>query len=283
MVLSGGVLAQVARGGERQAGEVCSLAIPALYSVWEEHTGSTGARRAVLDVTGVLLQAGCVVGIRLDKEEWMDKMFTVYLSTIAAGGDAGVMAGVTVGRAAGVLSEKQQQELATHLLEGVRTGEQEGMGTALADMAYWCKDLVGKEVIPKLFEMEVPGLSALCRLWSAGFYPTTVPCMLDRMVQGEITVEESRMILSHLAAYTLTETDKKSINPAALLCQVLQWDGCRDGRAATVLATLAELLTEENCQQVELSMARLDIEQDIQVISSVAEYMCHCHSVRGVV
>jgi len=37
-----------------------------------------------------------------------------------------------------------------------------------------------------------------------------------------------------------------------------------------VLATLAELLTQENCQQVGLSLARMDIEQDIQVISSVA-------------
>ena len=60
------------------------------------------------------------MGIRLDK------ILTVYLSTIAAGGEAGVMAGVTVARAAGVLSEKQQLELAAHLLEGVRTGG-EGM------------------------------------------------------------------------------------------------------------------------------------------------------------
>merc|ERR1740137_230074 len=99
MGLAGGVLAQVARSGERQAGEVLSLAIPALYKTWEEHTGPE-ARRAVLDVTGALLQGGGVSGVKLE-QEWMDKMFASFLSAIAAGGEDGVMAGVIMARAAG--------------------------------------------------------------------------------------------------------------------------------------------------------------------------------------
>jgi len=267
MMVSGGVLAQVVKSGERQAGEVLSLAIPALYKTWEEHTGPD-ARRAVLDVTGGLLQAGCVAGVRLEKE-WMDKMFTVYLSTIAAGGESGVVAGVTMARAAGVISEKQHQELATGLLEGVRKGEH-GMGAALADLAYWNKSLVEKEVIGKLFDMESHGLSALCRLWEAGFYPVTVPSMVDKMVQGSITDEDSSMILRHLEDYSLTETDKQGIDPAALLLMLLQWDGCKDEKAGSVLAGLAELLSVDNCQQVGTVMARMDICQNMEIVTSVA-------------
>ena len=49
MGLAGEVLEQVARSGIRQGGEVLTLAIPALYNTWEEHTGPE-ARRAVLEV-----------------------------------------------------------------------------------------------------------------------------------------------------------------------------------------------------------------------------------------
>jgi len=168
-----------------------------------------------------------------------------------------------------VVGEKQHLELAIGLLAGVRRGEL-GMGTALADLAYWNKDIVEKEVIPKLFEMDKYGVSALCRMWEAGFYPTTVPIMLDRMVKGTITVEDSTMIIVHLADYTLTETDKKSIDPAALMVKLVQWSGCKDEKAGQVLAGLAELLTKENCQQVGAALGKLDMRQDMEIISSVA-------------
>ena len=127
MGLAGEVLGQVARSGIRQGGEVLTLAIPALYNTWEEHTGPE-ARRAVLEVAGGLLLGGGVSGVRL-QQEWMDKMFAVFISAIVAGEADGVIAGVTMARAAGVVGEKQQLELAVGLVEGIRRGE-EGMGTA---------------------------------------------------------------------------------------------------------------------------------------------------------
>ena len=87
-------------------------------------------------------------GVRL-QQEWMDKMCAVFLSAIVAGEADGVIAGVTMASAAWVVGEKQQLELAMGLVEGIRRGE-EGMGTALADLDYWNKDLVEKEPIPKL-------------------------------------------------------------------------------------------------------------------------------------
>ena len=115
------------------------------------------------------------------------------------------------------------------LVEGLRRGEEGmGTGTALADLAYWNKDLVEKKVIPQLFEMDEHGLSALCRMWEAGFYPSTVPMMVDRLVDGQISLEHSTIFLSQLAGYSLTEADKKSVDPAALLVRLVQWTGCRD-------------------------------------------------------
>jgi len=268
MGLAGGVLGQMARGGERQAIEVLSLAIPSLYKTWEDHTGQE-ARRAVVEVTGTLLQGGGVSGVKLE-QEWVDKMFAVFLTVIAAGGADGVMAGVTMARAAGVVGGKQQAELAMGLVDGVRRGEK-GMGTALANLAFWNKDLVEKEAIPKLLEMDGAGLDALGRLWEAGFYPHIVPVLVDRLVTGKMATQQSATFLGQLAEYSLTAADKKCVEPADLLIKLVHCSDFKDDdNFMKVLAGLGELLTVDNCGSVSEALSGLEIKLELGCISSVA-------------
>ena len=119
--------------------------------------------------------------------------------------------------------------------------------------------------------MEEHGLPAVCRMWEAGFYPSTVPMMVDRLVDGQMSLEHSKIFLSQLAGYTLIEADKKRIDPAALLTRLVQWTGCTDEEKVwRVLAGLAEILTQENCQAVGAALVKLDKRQDMGIISSVA-------------
>eukprot|EP00090_Calanus_glacialis_P038084 TRINITY_DN6644_c0_g1_i3.p1 TRINITY_DN6644_c0_g1~~TRINITY_DN6644_c0_g1_i3.p1 ORF type:complete len:377 (-),score=136.53 TRINITY_DN6644_c0_g1_i3:115-1182(-) len=86
-----------------------------------------------------------------------------------------------------------------------------------------------------------------------------------------MSLEHSTIFLNQLAGYSLTEADKKSVDPAALLARLVQWTGCRDEeKVGRVLVGLAELLTQENCKQVGAALLKLDKRQQMWISSSVA-------------
>jgi len=267
MSLAGGVLAQVASSGQRQAKEMLLLALPSLFEAWEKNTG-VQARGSVLEVSGYLLHACASTGLTLETE-LLDKMFAAFILSISAGGDDAVKASVGLSKAAGILSKKQQSELANVLLKRIQLGEI-GMGTALAALAFWNKDLIQSVAIPQLYEMKEFGFEAICRLWEAGFFSFSAGVLIEKLVDDSLTVESKETVLNHLSTYSLSEEDKTNLNTDEILCMLISWKGCKEEtKMRTVLQTFAEILKVEHCKSVCSSLMELDLTENMCTISAV--------------
>ena len=270
MVLSGQVLGQVVGSGRKQAGHILDLAMPTLIATWEQQTGPE-ARKAIMLVMGSLLEQGAHVSVEIGADmSWLDLSFTIFLSVITRHelDGAGVGPSIDIAKAAGILSITQQTELMKVLVDGVKRGEV-GMGTALAYLSQWNSKLVEAEV-PKLLDESNHGVEAVCRLWSAGLYGKTVPGLVERLVESRLSPEQSNYLLGQMGEYSLSEEDKKLVEPQSLMCKLLGWTGRREfAKLGQVMARLAELLTQHNCEKVGGVIASLDITKDRDILCCI--------------
>jgi len=208
------ILAAVAGSGQVQSEAVLSSCIPKLMDSWT--AASQDARKQLLSSVDQLLASAAQTGLQVDSENLVgfSGLVGLYLET-------GHLTGLA--RAAGLLNDKHRVELCESLISQVESGYP--CGQALVHLSKWDSEVVEKKMVPCFLKLGDKGLSPLADLMEAGLLPHSLPSVAERIVRKEYSSAAIQEYLRKLAAYTLTQNDRKCLtnDVGHILKNLLSW------------------------------------------------------------